>query len=76
MGDKDSWASNYRSPTTPLSESQVRDLFTGFEIIKFTERDEEAKTSLGKLKHWHMYSVIAVKRTHQNESTERNAGHE
>lgn len=62
MGMKDSWALNYRSPTTPLTESQIRELFSCFEIIKFTERDEEAKTSLGKLKHWHMYSVIAVKK--------------
>ncbi|PMJ99086.1 class I SAM-dependent methyltransferase [Vibrio sp. 10N.261.55.A7] len=65
MGKKDSWASDYRSPTTPLSESQVRDLFSGFEIVKFSERDEQAKTSLGRIKHWHTYSVIAVKRTAQ-----------
>ncbi|MES9857207.1 MAG: class I SAM-dependent methyltransferase [Sedimenticola sp.] len=63
MGFKDSWAENYRSPTTPLSESQVRALFSGFEIIRFFERDEKAKTSLGRMKHWHTYSVVAVKRT-------------
>jgi len=62
MGIKDSWASNYRSPTTPLTESQVKALFSNFEIISFNERDDVAKTSLGKFKHWHMYSVIAVKR--------------
>ena len=63
MGCKDSWAHSYRSPTTPLSESEVKALFSGFEIIKFFERDEAAKTSLGRMKHWHTYSVIAVKRT-------------
>ncbi|MCX8951658.1 class I SAM-dependent methyltransferase [Vibrio parahaemolyticus] len=63
MGKKDSWAANYRSPTTPLLESQVRALFSGFEIVRFFERDEKAKTSLGKMKHWHTYSVVAVKRT-------------
>jgi len=61
MGTKDSWANNYRSPTTPLSESRVRSLFDNFEIIRFFERDEQAKTSLGRLKHWHTYSVVAVK---------------
>ncbi len=63
MGFKDSWANNYRSPTTSLSESEVKDLFSGFEIVRFSERDETAKTSLGRMKHWHTYSVVAVKRT-------------
>jgi len=62
MGMNDSWADNYRSPTTPLTEAQVRALFSRFEIISFIERDETAKTSLGRLKHWHTYSVVAVKR--------------
>ncbi|PML76099.1 class I SAM-dependent methyltransferase [Enterovibrio norvegicus] len=63
MGFKDSWAENYRSPTTPLSESKVTSLFSEFKIVRFFERDEEATTSLGRLKHWHTYSVVAVKRT-------------
>ncbi|NOH97747.1 class I SAM-dependent methyltransferase [Vibrio sp. 99-70-13A1] len=62
MGFKDSWAKNYRSPTTPLSESDVKALFCDFEIVRFFERDEKAKTSLGRVKHWHTYSVVAVKR--------------
>lgn len=63
MGLKDSWAHNHRSPTTPLSESEVKALFSGFEIVRFFERDEKAKTTLGRMKHWHTYSVVAVKRT-------------
>lgn len=62
MGCKDSWASNYRSNTAPFMESRVRTLFNRFEVVRFTERDEMAKTSLGKMKHWHTYSVVAVKR--------------
>ncbi|PYF83106.1 methyltransferase family protein [Marinomonas alcarazii] len=62
MGLKDSWADNYRSPTTPLSESEVKGLFFDFEIVSFFEHDEGAKTSLGRMKHWHTYSVVAVKR--------------
>ena len=63
LGFKDSWAENYRSPTTPLSESEVKGLFSDFEIVRFFERDENAKTSLGIMKHWHTYSVVAVRRT-------------
>ncbi|BFM48770.1 methyltransferase domain-containing protein [Marinomonas sp. THO17] len=63
MGLKDSWAENYRSPTTPLSELEVKGLFSDFEIVSFFERDEKAKTSLGRMKRWHTYSVVAVKRT-------------
>lgn len=62
MGAKDSWANNYRSPTTPLSEAEVRALFSAFDIVKFNERDEISKTLLGKVKRWHSYSVVAVKR--------------
>lgn len=63
MGLKDTWARNYRSPTTPLSISEVEGLFSGFEIVRFFERDEDATTSLGRVKHWHTYSVVALKRT-------------
>lgn len=63
MGFKDSWAKNYRSPTTTLSESEVKALLSDFEIVRFFERDENAQTSLGRIKHWHTYSVVAVKRT-------------
>ncbi len=62
MGTKDSWAYNYHRPTSPLSAKQVKELFDNFEIVRFVERDEKAETSLGKLKHWHTYSVVAIKR--------------
>ncbi|GAM74018.1 hypothetical protein JCM19241_5214 [Vibrio ishigakensis] len=37
-------------------------MFSDFEIVRFLERDESATTSLGKMKRWHTYSVVAVKR--------------
>ncbi|WP_272644081.1 hypothetical protein [Marinomonas mediterranea] len=49
MGLNDGWASNFRVLTMPLSESEVRDLFVEFDIVTFIERDENAKTSLGKM---------------------------
>ncbi len=63
MGMNDSWAANYRSPTAPLTKHQVLDLFDGFEIIRFHERDELGKTSIGKMKHWHTFSLVAEKCT-------------
>ncbi|WP_339386749.1 class I SAM-dependent methyltransferase [Vibrio caribbeanicus] len=62
MGLKDTWAKSHHSPTTPLSGSEVKRLFSDFEIVRFFERDENGKTSLGQTKHWHTYSVVAVKR--------------
>ena len=62
MGVDDSWAYGYRTSTTPLTKAKVQSLFDTFEVIRFHERDEQALTSLGKMKHWHTYSVVAIKR--------------
>lgn len=62
MGVDDSWAYGYRTSTTPLTKTKVQGLFDAFEVIRFHERDEQALTSLGKMKHWHTYSVVAIKR--------------
>ncbi|CAH6916826.1 SAM-dependent methyltransferase [Vibrio chagasii] len=62
MGVDDSWAYGYRTSTTPLTKAKVLSLFDAFEVIRFHERDEQALTSLGKMKHWHTYSVVAIKR--------------
>ncbi|MCA2019170.1 class I SAM-dependent methyltransferase [Vibrio tritonius] len=61
MGSKDSWAAGHHCPTTPLTEAQVRALFVNFDIIRFVERDEPGVTALGNDKHWHTFSVVAVK---------------
>lgn len=63
MGTNDSWASGYRSSTNPLTEREVLGLFDGFDVISFHERDEQGMTTLGRSKHWHTFSVVAVKRT-------------
>ncbi|CAH7014191.1 SAM-dependent methyltransferase [Vibrio chagasii] len=62
MGVDDSWAYGYRTSTTPLTKAKVLSLFDAFEVIRFHARDEQALTSLGKMKHWHTYSVVAIKR--------------
>ena len=45
-----------------LSKEQVLQLFDAFEIIYFEEIEKDGKTSLGKMKHWHLYEIIAKKK--------------
>ena len=46
-----------------LSKQQVLDLFKeSFEIIHFYEIEKDGKTALGKMKHWHIYNIIAKKK--------------
>ena len=46
-----------------LSKEQVLELFkNSFEIIKFNEVEKDGKNGLGKMKHWHIYNVIAKKK--------------
>ena len=45
-----------------LSKEQVINLFNDvFDIILFKEINEDGKTALGKMKHWHIYNIIAKK---------------
>lgn len=46
-----------------LSKEQVLCLFKDlFEIVEFDEIEKDGKTRLGKMKHWHIYNVIARKK--------------
>ncbi len=46
-----------------LTKEQVLELFRDlFEIIEFKEIEKDDKTGLGKIKHWHIYNVIAKKK--------------
>lgn len=62
MGPDDTWATNYRSSTAPISEKQLQKMFTEFEIVRWDEQNEAGMTSLGRPKHWHSFSVTAIKR--------------
>lgn len=45
-----------------LSKEQVLKLFdNSFKIIEFNEIEKDGKTGIGKMKHWHIYNVIAKK---------------
>lgn len=57
----DSWA-NIKKQMVFLSKEQVLELFEdSFEIVHFNEVQKDGKTGLGKMKHWHIYNVIAKK---------------
>ncbi|MDB2448746.1 class I SAM-dependent methyltransferase [bacterium] len=61
MGPDDDWASGYRLPTCPLSAERVRALFDAFDIQSFKEQNGPGSTRMGAVKHWHTFSVLAVK---------------
>ena len=44
-----------------MTKEEVINLFKNYEIIVFKEIEKNAKTGLGKMKHWHIYNVIAKK---------------
>ena len=58
FGINDSWNIE-KSKITFLTKSQVKDLFEKFDIIKFNEVEKDGITGLGKMKHWHIFNVIA-----------------
>lgn len=61
FGLNDSWAKTKKEMVF-LSKDQVLKLFKdSFKIIEFNEVDKNGKTGLGKMKHWHIYNVIAKK---------------
>lgn len=60
MGKKDTWVSSFRMPVSSFTKAEIESLFEGFEVVKFSERDEDGAATVGD-KHWHTYSVIAIK---------------
>jgi len=44
-----------------LTKNQVMELFEDFEIIRFKEIEKDDFTGLGKMKHWHIFNIIAKK---------------
>ena len=56
----DEWKST-KEEMTFLTKEQEIELFKDFEIIEFKEVEKDDFTGLGKLKHWHIFNVIAKK---------------
>lgn len=61
FGPNDSWAFT-REEMVFLSKEQVIALLEPFEILKFKEIETDGKTGLEKMKHWHIFEIIAKKR--------------
>ena len=61
FGLNDSWV-ELKNNMVFLSKDQVIDLFNDFEIISFKEIEKDALTGLNKMKHWHIFNVIAKKK--------------
>ena len=61
FGDNDEWKS-IKEEMTFLTKEQVIELFKDFEIIEFKEVEKDGTTGLGKMKHWHIFNVIAKKK--------------
>lgn len=62
FGLNDSWT-KIEKEMVFLSKEQILDLFKDFfEILHFNEFENDGKTALGKMKHWHIYNVIAKRK--------------
>ena len=61
FGINDEWKST-KEEMTFLTKEQVIELFKDFEIIEFKEVEKDGATGLGKMKHWHIFNVIAKKK--------------
>lgn len=62
FGSNDSW-SKIKEQMIFLSKEKVLDLFKdSFEVVQFSEIEKDGKTGLGKMKHWHIYNIIAKKK--------------
>lgn len=61
LGDKDEWKIA-KEKMTFLTKDQVMELFRNFEIVEFKEVEKDGLTGFGKMKHWHIFNVIAKKK--------------
>ncbi len=61
FGDRDSWAI-YPSMNHHTRE-QVEVLLQPFEVELFQEEEHPGKTALGEEKHWHIFQIVARKRS-------------
>ena len=61
FGNNDEWK-NIKEEMTFLTKRQTIQLFKDFEIIKFKEVEKDGLTGSGKIKHCHIFNVIAKNR--------------
>ncbi len=59
LGPRDGWAGN--PGITHIPEDELRTLLAPFEIERFDEEEDDAETPRGRMKHWHIFHVVARK---------------
>lgn len=57
FGDRDEW-----DHTCKFAYWQTFELFTGYEILKWSGEEYDKETISGHMKHWHVFEFIARKR--------------
>ena len=61
FGDRDEWANNRELTFHTRAEAEA--LFDGFDLERFDEVEEDGQTALGEAKHWHLFHIVARRRT-------------
>lgn len=61
FGKNDEW-NTPNDKRTFLDKEDVIALFKDFEIIEFAEKEFNKQLVLGKLKHWHIFEIVAKKK--------------
>ena len=61
FGIRDEWR-NTKENMVFLDRQQVMALFEEFDNISFEETEKDMETGLGRVKHWHIFDVIAKKK--------------
>ncbi|WP_310619076.1 class I SAM-dependent methyltransferase [Flexibacterium corallicola] len=59
LGQKDSWLGKQFHRGFAVNLQEINKLFSQFDIVKLSERNEDGATITGDRKHWHTYTVIA-----------------
>ena len=60
FGERDTWA--HARKTTGVSRIKLDRMFRGYVFEELREEEKDDRTSMGELKHWHVYHIVARKR--------------
>jgi tellurite methyltransferase len=58
LGDRDTWASD--DDVSAFTRDEARSLFTGLEIERFDEEEEDGRAT-SEEKHWHLFHAVSRK---------------
>lgn len=61
FGINDEWKTT-KNEMSFFTKEQIIELFEEFEMVEFKEIEKDGTTGLGKMKHWHIFNVIARKK--------------